>query len=185
MQVTFKFPGGQAPTTFPEGYVQSFLREINTLRTNPQSYISILERYASQYPSSEIEDARRYLQSRLPCTSLSLNPLLSEMAQSWVNIQGPIGTDGHGNLQQRLQQANIPLTTGTYTFGENIAYGFIDPQDILIAWIVDYGVPGKGHRINLFKCDQNQIGIGFGSHSKYRVMVLNEYGVGFASRRTG
>jgi uncharacterized protein YkwD len=87
-------------------------------------------------------------------------------------------------MQQRLQQASIPLISGSYTFGENIAYGFVDPQDILIAWIVDYGVPGKGHRTNLFKCDQNQIGIGYGPHASYRVMVLNEYGAGFASRRS-
>lgn len=183
MNVSVVIPAKQQPITFPEGFVQSFLREINTLRTNPQSYISVLDKYVSSYPLSEIEDARVYLQRRSPCGPLSLNPLLSEMAQRWVNEQGPTGGDGHGNVQLRLQQANIPLLSGSYTFGENIAYGFVDPQDILIAWIVDYQVPGKGHRTNLFKCDQNQIGIAFGPHARYRVMVLNEYGAGFASSR--
>ena len=184
--VTYK-PGN----TFPTGFVQSLLDEINKLRKNPASYIQYLslDQYRD-YPLNEKQIAEKFLREHpgnLP--PFIINPLLSEMAQSWANIQGKRGDIGHGDLQERLRQANIPLTTGTYTIAENIAYGFTDPRDIVIAWVVDYLVPGKGHRSNLFRSDLNQIGIGFGQHynpdpnQNFRVMVVNEYGNGFASRR--
>jgi len=176
---------------FPTGFAQLLLNEINAIRTNPQSYIPYLslERYRD-YPLNEIQTAERFLREQpgnLPV--FTINPLLSEMAQNWVNVQGRRGDIGHGNLSERLRQANIPLTTGTYAIAENIAYGFTDPRDIVVAWVVDYLVPGKGHRSSLFRGDLNQIGIGFGAHTNpnpdqsYRVMVVNDYGTGFASRR--
>lgn len=179
--------------SFPTGFLNLFMSEINRLRTNPRSYIEYIQssRY-DDYPASERRNAIEYLQSisqGAPLPAFTLNPLLSEMAQTWVNTQGRTGATGHGNLQQRLSQANIPLNTGTYAFAENIAYGFTEPRDILIAWIVDYLVPDKGHRVNLFRRDLNQIGIGFGLHTNsdpdqnLRVMVVNEYGSGFRSQR--
>lgn len=183
MEFTYRFPGGRAPTSFPSDYASQFLREINRARTNPQAYIPVIQRYASQYPESEIRDAVQYMRSRPACQPYTLNPLLSQMSQTWANEQGRTGSQGHGNLAQRLRTTDIPLISGTYTLGENIAYGFVDPTDIIVAWIIDYQVPGKGHRLNLFKCDQTQIGIGYGTHPEYRVMVVNDYGAGFASSR--
>jgi uncharacterized protein YkwD len=179
-------------STFPMGFEQSLLNEINMARTDPKGYASFLSlpRYRD-YPQSELQEARQYLLSQVPSGLLpfTLNPLLSEMAQSWVNVQGRTGTIGHGNLSERLRQANIPLLGGTYALAENIAYGFTDPRDIVIGWIVDYLVPDRGHRKSLFRADLNQIGIGYGPHisnnpnENFKVMVVNDYGSGFATRR--
>lgn len=176
LSVTFN-PG----TTFPTGFEQLLLNEINQVRMNPQSYIPYLslERYRD-YPLSERQETANFLNRQRPCTvPLRINTSLNRMAQTWVNTQGRTQQIGHGNLSQRLDQANIGLIDGSYRIAENIAYGFVQPRDIVLGWIIDYNVPGKGHRTNLFNCELDQIGIGYGPHQLYRVMVVNEYGRGF------
>lgn len=180
-------------TTFAPGFRQALVDEINSLRRNPRSYIPYLSlpRY-QDYPIESRQETAEFLNRQPPCNTLfRINPLLNEMAQSWTNLQGRIGDIGHGDLEERLRQANIPLISGSYSFAENIAYGFVEPRDIVMGWVVDYNVPNKGHRVNLFRCDLDQIGIGFGLHRNptnpqlsFRVMVVNEYGTGFRSQRT-
>lgn len=172
-QITF------TPGVFSKTFINEFFNEINRVRMNPQSYIPIIDTY-TDYPYAEREEAKQFLRNQVGCsTPYRYNPLLSVMAQKWVKAD----QIGHGNLAQRLQNENIPLTSGSYAFAENIAYGFARPQDIIAAWIVDYMVPDRGHRTNLFKCELDQIGIGYGVSSLYKYIVINEYGTGFASTR--
>lgn len=169
--------------SFSPTFIVDLINEINKLRTNPAGYASLLDQY-DYYPASEIQETKSFLQRQRPCTSLlRANPLLNEMAQALISIQSRTGETGHGNLRERLRLANIPTLSGSYAFAENISYGFSNPQDIVVAWVIDYNVPGKGHRDNLFRCDLDQIGIGYGTHPTYRSMVVNEYGRGFASTR--
>lgn len=182
-QLVTKFPQPVSSQTFSADFAQQLVNEINSVRANPSLYVSYLSMYPD-YPLSEKQETERFLRLQPPCNRmLRLNPLLSQLSQAWVNAQGPRGDTGHGDFAGRLRQANIPLVSGSYTVAENIAYGFTSPRDIIMAWIVDFGVPGKGHRMNLFRCDFDQIGIGYGPHATFRNMVVNVYGSGFASSR--
>lgn len=188
MSLVVTFPPGDR---FAAGFVQALVNEINTLRRDPKEYASRLyDPKYKDYDADEKRETEAFLNARAPCVPLRINPLLSEMAQNWTNIQGRRGDTGHGNISERLRQANIPLTGRAYAFAENIAYGFVEPQDIVVGWLIDHGVPNKGHRTNLLNCDYSQIGVGFGPHTNpnpllsFRFMVVNEYGSGFATQRT-
>lgn len=172
LSVTFK-----PSPVFNTNFVSFLLEVINMVRRDPTSIIGNIRTY-SDYPQSDIDEAISFLRIQPSVQPLSINPLLSKVAQVHVDRQSRTGEIGHGDLQSRL---DVPIVSPTYTIAENISYGLSNPIDIVVAWIVDYGVPNRGHRINLFNPSVYQIGIGYGSHPVYRTMVVNDYASGFAS----
>jgi hypothetical protein len=54
---------------------------------------------------------------------------------------------------------------------ENIAYGAFTPREIVLGLVVDDGVPGRGHRKNIFAADAKLIGVGVGLHHFSAVMA--------------
>lgn len=169
--------------TFDPLFVQNMINEMTLLRRDPRGYISIIQSYAQMYPSrysqADINETISYLSNQQPClATYSLDRTLTMIAQQWVDSQGPIGGMGHGNFSGRVQPY------GEYrSIAENIAYGLVLPRDIIVAWVVDAGIPDRGHRLNLFKCTNNQLGIATGKHERYRNMVSIIYANGFTSYR--
>ena len=80
------------------------------------------------------------------------------------------GSDGSTPFQRldRYGQWN-------YTAGENLEFGNNKGRDIIIALIVDDGVPDRGHRANIFKEDFHKTGISHGPHSKSKYMTCNVF----------
>ena len=58
---------------------------------------------------------------------------------------------------------------------ENISYGGYSARGVVIQLIVDDGVPGRGHRINLFNPDYRQVGIGCGRHARFHDMCVLDF----------
>jgi uncharacterized protein YkwD len=54
--------------------------------------------------------------------------------------------------------------------GENVEYGGETGREVVINMMVDDGVPGRGHRKNLFDADFGVAGVACGTHSVYRRM---------------
>lgn len=71
---------------------------------------------------------------------------------------------------------NGVTTTSTSQGGTTLQYYTMSPREVVIALIVDEGVPSKGHRDNIYNCNYNQVGIGIAPHKSYRVEVTNLYG---------
>lgn len=71
---------------------------------------------------------------------------------------------------------------GTWSgfWGENISYGQSNARQIVIALIVDDGLPGRKHRNNIFNPAFNFAGAAIGPHARYRT-VCN---IDFAARYT-
>ena len=167
----------QVIVRLPSNISQQIIDELNLARQNPKGYIPILQGASSirSYSPSEVAETIRFLQSAIPCTNTLVSiPTLERVAQDWVNTQGPTGNLGHGDFSRRISGI------GTYkSIAENIQYGFSTARDIVIALIVDQGIPGKGHRINIFNCNFNQIGVAQGYHSKFQVMTSMIFAQGF------
>lgn len=164
---------------FPN-FVNELIAELNLARSNPKAYIPVVEQYTSTYGATEINETIAFLSRQPACgTKLVLTPGLSKLAQDFVNIQGPTGQTGHGEF-------NVRFGNVTYRgIAENLSYGISEARAIVAAWIIDANVPGKGHRINIFNCSYNQIGVAYGPHGKYNDMVVNIYAHGFVGRTGG
>jgi uncharacterized protein YkwD len=71
---------------------------------------------------------------------------------------------------QRIRDA------GFYRCGaENIYVGAYDPLEALIALLVDYGVPDKGHRMNLLDSRFGKMGISFPSINQKRGLLVQDF----------
>ncbi|GAA0769232.1 CAP domain-containing protein [Ideonella azotifigens] len=105
-----------------------------------------------------------------PVKPLVLSNCLSNAAQGHVAEQGPEGATGHysANGASPSDRATRHLS-GTAYCGENISYGMPTPRDVVIQFVVDDGVPTRGHRENLFKDDYKSVGFGFGPAQEIRV----------------
>ena len=71
---------------------------------------------------------------------------------------------------QRIRDA------GLYRCGaENIYVGAFDPLEAVIALLVDYGVPDKGHRMNLLDSRFGKMGISFPSINQKRGLLVQDF----------
>jgi hypothetical protein len=75
-------------------------------------------------------------------------------------------------MQQRIEK----FASWSVTIGENIAYGNIDAETIIIQFFVDDGVSTRGHRTNLMKDTFAFMGSSSGPHGTYGHMTTIDYG---------
>lgn len=155
------------------------ISEMNLARRNPKQYISRIQDIARRgsYAQSDIQETINFLQNVTPCNNILVSePVLDLVAQNWVALQGPKGDISHGDFIGRVRKAGKYLA-----IAENLQYGYLEAADIVADWIIDEGIPGKGHRVNIFNCRYDQIGIGFGLHKTYRTMTDAIFATGFQS----
>ncbi len=165
--------------------------EVNLARSSPEAYANIIEQYYRTLGNgrlhrregrtvrmtegrSAVNEAITFLRSSTPLPPLHLNSCLSQSAQDHVNGTGASGQTGH-----RGRDGSDPSERATRRLGyrahcgENISYGRDSAREHVIALIVDDGVKSRGHRLNMFSDRYRSIGIGVGSHARYRNMTVH------------
>lgn len=108
---------------------------------------------------------------------LSPNKELFELARKQVEQQGPTGQTGHSaptglSFEGRVKQANLSFNF----IGENIDYGNSHAREIVIALLIDDGVPSRGHRKNIMTSQFSIVGLKIGNHKKYTNMCVIDFG---------
>ena len=78
------------------------------------------------------------------------------------NIVGHFSSDG-SSFADRLDR----YVTREGTSGENIDYGIKSAQEVMLALLIDDGVPDRGHRTNIFKEGFVKMGAATSSHPRY------------------
>ena len=175
-----------APLTCAHGQSldSGVLAELNFARTQPQTYARVLQDEAQRSRASGAYDdpaafheAVAFLERQAPLPPLSFDDALAEAALDHAALQARAGGFGHGGdepLSQRLRRYGAFASV----MAENIAYGYANPREVVAQLIVDSGVPGRGHRANIFNPTFRVLGVACGPHPTYGVMCVTD----FASR---
>jgi uncharacterized protein YkwD len=182
------------------GLAQQMLAETNLARTAPQRYAGYLRDLRRRYQGkiysmpgtttrvrtsegvTALDEAVRYLQNQTPLPPLSWSQGLAESSADLVEDQGPSGEVGHtgsrsGGMLVRIERHGAWLTR----VAENIGYGPDTPRLMVMQLIIDDGVPGRGHRKNIFGRPFQVAGAACGPHERYRNMCVMDFAGGFSS----
>jgi uncharacterized protein YkwD len=179
---------------------QEIVKEVNLARTNPGTYASWLKGQRPYYRGTQlkrpgevpirtkeglaaVDEAIRWLEKHRPVGALGTSRGLSLAARDLVAPQGASGGFGHrgpdgstpaGRIERHGQWDSV--------IGENVAYGQRTARDVVAAFIVDDGVPGRGHRTNLFNAAFHVMGVDCGPHSTYGSTCAITFAGGFREK---
>jgi hypothetical protein len=184
--------------------IAQLVAEHNAIRTNPKSYIPILEKYISYFKGDTIykpghttgimtdegksayQEAIKFLKTVKPLGELELSDDLSKASQDHADDIGPkgecdhTGSDGSGPSDriERYLQWDI-------TCSENIDFGGSCAEEVIVSLVVDDGVSDRGHRTNIFNSEINYIGVGIADHTQFETVTVLNYVGGIIKTKGG
>ncbi|MER5400782.1 CAP domain-containing protein [Streptomyces sp. NPDC002599] len=101
--------------------------------------------------------------AKVGCSPLALNAKLSQAAQAHSadmashNTMSHTGSDG-SDPGQRITRAGYLWST----YGENVAYGYSTPEQVMAGWMAS-----AGHKRNILDCGFKEIGVGVAQPGNY------------------
>ncbi len=183
-----------------EALEKEIVKEVNLARRNPGFYASWLRGTRQYYRGTQlrrpgevpigtkeglsaVDEAIRFLDKQKPVGSLALSPGLSLAARDLVAAQGATGGFGHKGPDGSMPSDRIERHGKWESeIGENVAYGQRTARDVVAAFIVDDGVPDRGHRKNLFNAGYHVMGVDCGPHSTYGTTCAITFAGGFREK---
>jgi len=182
-------------------FERAVVQEMSDARTAPRAYAKHLRELRGFFEGTfwhrpgrvplrteegvaALDEAIAFLEAVRPVGPLRFNEGLARAARLHALDIGPRGALDHlGSDGAKLSTRLNRLGTWHGTIGENIGTLEEDPRQVVIQLLVDDGVPGRGHRQNLFNPDFHQAGAGRAAHREYRVVTVIDYADGFVPNR--
>ncbi len=179
---------------------KAIVREINIARMNPKGYASFLGKWKPYYDGkllkipgetihmtkegvTAVNEAIGSMRSMNPAPRLTPSKGMSRGAKDHVKDQ-----DSSGSSQHKGSDGSQPWDRvnryGTWekSIGENIFYGSDKAQNIVMGLIIDDGVPGRGHRKNIFGPDFHVIGVACGHPGTFRTVCVITFAGGYKEK---
>ncbi|MEU6214937.1 CAP domain-containing protein [Streptomyces sp. NPDC047023] len=122
-------------------------------------------------PSGPVEEVLSLVnqeRAKAGCSAVSINAKLTTAAQKHSEDQAAhrnmshTGSDG-SDVGQRITRAGYQWST----YGENVAYGYSSPAQVMSGWM-----NSSGHRANILNCNFKEIGIGLAQPGNYWTQVF-------------
>ncbi len=153
----------------------------NVMRKNPLLfYNDVVKEFIRQFPEAnkpEVKSLERDIEKiKAPLPFLLPDAKLVRM--SWAHAQDLAKRNGiishksssGKDFVQRLKE------TGTFRCGaENLFIGNPNPLEALITLLIDYGVPDKGHRVNLLDPTFERMGVAFSNPGGKKLLVVQVF----------
>ena len=178
---------------------RAVIRELNLARKNPALYATFVQelrsrmngnvlilpgrtRIRTKEGTGALDDAIRFLQSAQPLPPLTLSRGMSRAAADHCADQadGAFGHEGKDRSHAGQRIARYGNFSGSW--GENISYGKSSARDVVLALIIDDGLPARKHRKNIFNPNFNFAGAAFGPHARFGTMCSMDFAGGYAER---
>lgn len=178
---------------------RAVIREMNLARQNPALYASFLQELRSQMSgnvlilpghtrlrtkegTAAVDEAIRFLQNAQPLPPLAFSPGMSRAAADHCTDQAGGGFGHEGRDRSHAGQRIARYGTCMGGWAENISYGKSTARDVVLALIIDDGLPARKHRQNIFNPNYNVAGAAFGPHARFRTMCSMDFAGGYAER---
>lgn len=171
---------------------RAVLRELNLARQTPALYATFVEelrgrmngnvmvlpghtRIRTKEGTRALDDALRFLRNVEPQAPLALSPGMSRAAADHCADQAS-GGFGHAGRDSSHADKRI-ARYGTFggCWGENISYGKSTARDVVLALIIDDGLPARKHRHNIFNPNFNFAGAAFGRHARFGTVCSMDF----------
>ena len=175
------------------------IREMNLARQNPSLYAGFVEELRARMNgnlmvlpgrtgirtkegTAALDEAIRFLRCSQSLGPLTLSPGMCRAAADHCADQAS-GGFGHAGRDSSNPGGRISRY-GTWSsgWGENISYGKSSARDVVLALIIDDGLPARKHRKNIFSATFNYAGAAFGRHARFGTVCSMEFAGGYAER---
>jgi uncharacterized protein YkwD len=197
---TFPFlPAFAAEKSSENASGQAVIREMNLARQNPALYATFVQELrnrmngnvlilpgGTQVRTKEgaraVDEAIRFLQRAQPLPALTISRGMSQAAADHCADQagGGFGHKGRGGTRGGQRMARYGTWTGGWA--ENVSYGKSSARDVVIALIIDDGLPARKHRQNIFNPSYTVAGAAVGPHARLRSVCSMGFADGYAER---
>jgi uncharacterized protein YkwD len=175
------------------------IRELNLARQNPALYATFVQelrarmdgnllvlpgrtRLRTKEGTRAIDEAIRFLQTTQPLPPLTLSRGMSRAAADHCTDQAGGGFGHEGRDRSHAGQRIARYGNFSGSWGENVSYGKASARDVVLALIIDDGLPERKHRKNIFNPNFNFAGAAFGSHARFGTMCNMDFAGGYAER---
>ena len=168
------------PRKYVELYIQPRLRYFNGRNYSVPGRITLV----TQEGAAAVNACITALNRASSVGILTPEKGLSLAAKDHVADQSRTGQTGHTGSDRStsdVRARRYGVFRGSWTFGENIAYGDATGRDIVCSLLIDDGVPSRGHRDNIMNRAFTQTGVGYGTHTQYRTSCTITYANGYVS----
>jgi uncharacterized protein YkwD len=178
---------------------RAVIREMNLARQNPALYAGYVRELRTQMNGNvmvlpgrtrirtkegtrALDDAIRFLEKSQPLPPFVFSPGMSRAAADHCADQadGGFGHEGKDRSHAGQRIARYGMASGSW--GENISYGKSSARDVVLALIIDDGLPARKHRQNIFNPGFNFAGAAFGRHARFGTVCSMDFAAGYAER---
>jgi uncharacterized protein YkwD len=171
---------------------QAVIREMNLARQNPALYATLVQelrnrmngnvlvlpghtRIRTREGTAAVDEAIRFLQHVQPLPPLTLSHGMSRAAADHCADQANGGFGHEGRDRSHAGQRISRYGNVAGSWGENVSYGKSSARDVVLALIIDDGLPARKHRANIFNPNFNFAGVAFGPHARFGTMCNMDF----------
>jgi uncharacterized protein YkwD len=194
---------GENPTTlsFMSQLEKEIVDEMNLVRTEPQKYAAYVEEFKKYYDGNRlklpgrakaivtndgiaaVDEAINFLRGAQPLPAFDVAKGICSAAADHAKDLAGKGITGHRGSDGSTPNARVDrYGQWDAAIGETVVYEVSPARQIIIALIIDDGVPNRGHRRNIFDPNYHVTGISVSEPLTFGSKCVIDYVGGFKEK---